>query len=84
MDEFPINTVQLDEDTAEKATLKIRGWGQNEWPLRSGKWKVELSAQQLRVLEGPQDWRGGSAEKHYMPWYMQFVWPTDAIKHVTS
>lgn len=78
MDEFPINTVQLDEDTT------IRGCGQNEQPLRSGKCKVELSAQQLRVLEGPQDWRDGSAEKHYMPWYMQFVWPTDAIKHIIS
>ena len=53
MNEFPINTVQRDEDMTEKATLKIRGWGQNEWPLHSGKQKAELSAQGLRVLEGP-------------------------------
>lgn len=42
MGEFPINTVQHDEGMTEKATLKIRGWGQNERPLHTGKWKAEL------------------------------------------
>lgn len=50
MGEIPINTVQHDEDLTEKATLKIRGWGQSEQPLHSGKWKEELSAQGLRVF----------------------------------
>lgn len=50
--DFPINTVKH-EDMTEKASLKIRGWGQNEWPLHSQIQKAELSAQGLRVLEGP-------------------------------
>lgn len=53
MGELPINAVQHDEDMTGRAALKIRGWGQNEWPLNSGKWKAELSAQGLRGLEGP-------------------------------
>lgn len=60
MDEFPVNTVQHDEDMTEKAALKIRGWGQNEWPLHSREWKALLPAQGLRVLEGLQDVRGNA------------------------
>lgn len=82
MDELPVNTVQHDEDMAEKAALKIRGQGQNEWPLQSGEQKALLPAQGLRVLEGLQDVRGGSVGKHYMPW--QFVRPSDTTKHITS